>query len=208
MLGKNLQLKTTALLVVFFKVSLLFEVSKVFQKLGNNRTADHVKKCDLFSDFQYGFRSSWSTVDLLIVLSDRIARAFNSSGANWALAPDISKAFDKIWHAGLLHKSKLYGISGQKFGLISSFPSNRGIRVVLDGKMEYPGNVGVPQVPILDPTLFLLYINHIPDNVICDVAIYVGDTTLFLVWSGIWSVATIWIGFWTWIWTMRHCGLR
>ena len=51
--------------------------------------------------------------------------------------------------------------------------------MVLDGKMEYPGNVGVPQVPILDPTLFLLYINHIPDNVICDVAIYVGDTTLF-----------------------------
>ena len=52
-------------------------VSKVFEKLVNNRIVDHLKKCGLFSDFQYGFRSSQSTADLLTVLSDRIARDFN-----------------------------------------------------------------------------------------------------------------------------------
>ena len=56
-----------------------------------------------FSDFQYGFRSR-STADLLTVVSDRIARAFNRSGATRAVALDISKAFDRVWHAGLLHK--------------------------------------------------------------------------------------------------------
>ena len=161
-------------------VSLLSVVSKVFEKLVNNRIVDHLEKCDLFSDFQYGFRSSQSTADLLTVVSDRIARAFNRSGATQDVALDVSKAFDRVWHADLLHKLKSYGISGQIFGLISSFLSNRRLRVVLEwtSSQEYPVNAGVPQGSILGPTLFLLYINYLPDGVICNIAIYAADTTL------------------------------
>ena len=108
----------------YHPVSLLSVVSKVFEKLVNNRIVDHPEKCGLFSDFQYGFRSSRSTADLLTVVCDRIARAFNRSGATRAVALDISKAFDRVWHASLFHKLKSYGISGQIFGLISSFLSN------------------------------------------------------------------------------------
>ena len=62
------------------------------------------------------------------------------------MAPDISKAFDRIWHAGLLHKLNSYGISGQLFGLISSFLSNWQLRVVFDGKssQEYAVIARVP----------------------------------------------------------------
>ena len=156
-------------------------VSKVFEKLVNNRIVDHLEICGLFSYFQYGFRSSRSIADLLAVVSDRIARAFNRSGATRAVALDISKAFDRVWHAGLLHKLRSYGISGQIFGLISSFLSNRRLRVVLDGKssQEYPINAGVPQGSILGPTPFLLYINDLPDDVICNIAIYADNTTLY-----------------------------
>ena len=125
MLGKGLKLKTTAL---FCLLSLLFE------KLVNNRIVDHLEKCGLFSDFQYGFRSSRLTADLLTIVSDRIDRAFNRSGATRVVALDMSKAFDRVWHAGLIHKLKSYGISDQIFGLISNFLSNRWLRVVLDGK--------------------------------------------------------------------------
>ena len=156
-------------------------VSKVFEKLVNNRIVDHLEKCGLFSDFQCGFRSSRSTVDLLTVVSDRIARAFNRSGATRGVALDISKAFDRVWHAGLLHKLRSSEISGQIFGLISSFLSNRRLGVVLDGKssQEYPVHAVVPQGSILGPTLFLLYINDLPDDVICDIAIYADDSTLY-----------------------------
>ena len=96
------------------------------------------------------------------------------------MALDISKAFYRVWHAGFLHKLKSYGISGQIFGLISSFLSNRQLRVVFDGKssQEYPVNAGVPEGSILGPTFFLLYINDLPDDVICNIAIYADDTTL------------------------------
>ena len=58
-------------------------------------------------------------------MSGRIVRAFNRPGATRTVALDISKAFDRVWHDGLLHKLRSYGISVQIFGLISSFLSNR-----------------------------------------------------------------------------------
>ena len=91
-------------------VSLLSVVSKVFEKLVNNRIVYHLGKCGLFSDFQYGFRSFRSSTDLFTVAPDRIAKTFNSSGATRAVTPDISKAFDRVWHIGLLHKLKSYQI--------------------------------------------------------------------------------------------------
>ena len=176
---KNLGERSTA--KNYCLVSLFSVVSKVFEKLVNNSIVDHLAKYGIFSDFQYGFRSSRSTTDLLTVVSDRIARAFNRSGPTQDVALDISKAFDRVWHAGLPHKLTSYGISGQVFGLISSFLSKRWLWVVLDGKssQEYQVNDGVLQGSILSPRLFLLYINDLPDDVICDIAIYADDTFLY-----------------------------
>ena len=73
-------LKTTALLVfLLWLVKLLKTI----------RIVDHLQKCGLFSDFQYGFRSSQSTVDLVKVVSDRITRAFNRSGATRTVTLEI-----------------------------------------------------------------------------------------------------------------------
>ena len=105
-------------------VSLPSVVSKVVEKSVNNRIVDHLEKCGLFSNFQYAFRSSRSTADLLTVVSDRIAKAFNKSGATRTVALDITKAFDRVWHVGLLHKLKSCGTSGQIFVFFSSFLSN------------------------------------------------------------------------------------
>ena len=76
---KNVRERHTA--KSYSPVSLLSVVSKVFEKLINNSIVDHLQKFDLFSDFQCGFRSCRSTADLLTVVFDRIARAFNRSRA-------------------------------------------------------------------------------------------------------------------------------
>ena len=118
-------------------------------------------------------------LDLLTVVSDKIARTCNRFGATRAVAPYISKAFNRVWHTGLLHKLKSSGILGQVFGLISSFHS-RQLQVVLDGKtsQEHSVNTGVHQSSILPPTIFLLYINELP-RVISNISIYADDTSLY-----------------------------
>ena len=78
--------------------------------------------CSFFTDLQHGLSSSHSTTDPLTVVSDIIARAFNRSRQ------------DRVLHAVLLHKLNSYRISGQVFGLTSSFLSNRRLQVVLQGK--------------------------------------------------------------------------
>ena len=153
---KNVGERSTA--KTYHPVSLLSVVSKVFENLVNSRIVDHLEKCGLFSGFQYSFRSSWSTADFLTVVSDRIARASNRFGATRAVALDISKAFDRVFHAGLLHKLESYGIVGQIFDLITSFLSIRWLQIDLDGKssQEYPVNAVVPQGSILHFSYYTL----------------------------------------------------
>ena len=176
MLGKGLLLKTTALSGFFLSLGKSLKNLEVY-----NRIVNHPGKCDFFSDFQYGMRFSRSTADHLTIVSDRIARAFKRPGATRAVALDISKDFDRVLYAGLLPKFRSYGMSDQIFGLISSFLSNRQLWVVLDGKssQEYTVNAQVPQGFILRPTLFLLYIHDLPDDAMCNIAIYANDATLY-----------------------------
>ena len=99
----------------------------------------------------------------LIELLDRIATC--------AVVLYIFKAFDRVWHAGLLHKLKSYGVSCQIISVISSFLSNRRLQEVLYGAiLGIQGSLG--------PTLFLLYINDLDDNN-CNIAVYADDTALY-----------------------------
>ena len=92
-------------------VSLLSLANKVFEKLVNKKIADDLEICGLLSDFQYGLRCSRSTADLLTVVSVGTAKAFNRSGATRAVTLDMSKAFNRVWHAGLLTNLNLWNFS-------------------------------------------------------------------------------------------------
>ena len=73
-----------------------------------------MQKCiELLTDKQYGFRQARSTADILTVISERIYCSLDKAGEGRAVALDISKAFDRVWHDGLLRKIKSYGITGK-----------------------------------------------------------------------------------------------
>ena len=94
---------------------------------------------------------------------------------------DISKAFDKVCHEGLIFNLEQNGISGKLLRLIKDFFSNRKQRVVLNGQCSSRMNVQarVPQGSILGLLLFFIYVNDLPDNLVSNPKLFADDTSLF-----------------------------
>jgi hypothetical protein len=92
---------------------------------------------------------------------------------------DFSKAFDKVWHKGLLHKIKSYGVDSNLLNWFSSYLQDRQQKVVINNSSSSLCNVsaGVPQVSVLGPLLFILYINDIAENLISLSRLFVDNTS-------------------------------
>ena len=96
---------------------------------------------------------------------------------------DISKAFDRVWHNGLLAKLKSIGLSIKLLKWFKSYLSDRQQRVVIPGaKSDWASiHAGVPQGSILGPLLFLVFINDIVSEIQSNIRLFADDTSLYLV---------------------------
>ena len=134
---------------------------------------------------QSGFRPSDSCINQLLAITHEIFEAFdcNPSLEVRSVFLDISKAFDKILHEGLLYKIRSMGISGELYNLHESYLSGRLQRVVLNGQTSSwrPVLARVSQGSILGPLLFLIYINDLPNELKSNVKLFADDTSLFTI---------------------------
>ena len=184
--GKTLIKKNDKQIVSNYRpISLLPICGKIFEKLLFNNIYNHLNEQNLLNPNQSGFRPSDSTVNQLLAITHEIFRSFdcNPSLEVRSVFLDISKAFDKVWHQGLLFKLKSMGISGKLYSLIENYLSNRVQRVLLNGQTSNwePILAGVPQGSILGPLLFLIYINDLPNNLKTNAKLFADDTSLFSV---------------------------
>ena len=133
----------------------------------------HLVSCKLLNPNQSGFRPGDSTINQLISITHTIFKAFdcNPSLDVRSVYLDISKAFDRLWHDGLIYKLKRCGVSEEFLSLIQSFLKNRKQRTILNGQNSDWGDVssGVPQGSFLGPLLFYVYINDLAADVRCNV---------------------------------------
>ena len=154
-----------------------------FEKIIFNPMLDFLEENSLLCPHQSGFCSSDSCQSQLLSTVHDIYTSFDQSPtlevrANFS---DLSKAFDKVWHEGLIFKIEHIGMSGNLLSLLKRFLNNRFQRVVLNGQCSNWSSVlgGVPQCSILGPLLFLIYINDRPEGLQSSVKHFADDTSLF-----------------------------
>ena len=169
----------------YLPISLLPIFGKIFEKIIFDRLYNFLLQKELLNPNQSGFRPSDSCVNQLIAITHEIFKAFdcNPSLEVRSVFLDISKAFDKVWHEGLLYKLKSMGISGELYNLLENYLSDRFQRVLLNGQASSwrPVLAGVPQGSILGPLLFLIYINDLPNELKSNAKLFADDTSLFTI---------------------------
>ena len=166
-------------------ISLLPIFGKILEKLIFDSLYQHLNMNSLLNPNQSGFRPGDSTVNQLLSIVHSIFTAFdcNPTLDVRSVYLDISKAFDRVWHQGLIYKLRRCGVSGKLLTLMQSFLENRKQRTVLNGKTSTWSTIsaGVPQGSILGPLFFLIYINDLTDGIKCNVKLFADDTSIFTV---------------------------
>ena len=163
-------------------ISLLPIFGKFFERVIYNSLFNYFQSNRLFTPSQSDSLRGDSYVAQLLSIIHEIQTAFyeNPTVDVRGVFLYTSKAFDKVWHDGIIFKLKSYGVDGELLSLLKNYLENREQRVVLNAQTsEWKKMSGVPQGSVLGPLLFLIYINDLPDGINSLCKIFADDTSLF-----------------------------
>lgn len=165
-------------------ISLLKSLGKLYERVLVARLKDFVFSNNILINEQFGFRPRHSCTHQLHRLTEHILRGLNGTTrprGTGALFFDVAKAFDKVWHNGLLYKLYKLGVPDRLVHIIRDYLSDRTFRFRVEGTHSSPRPIraGVPQGSVLSPLLFSLYVNDIPRTPRVELALFADDTALY-----------------------------
>ncbi|GFY08599.1 RNA-directed DNA polymerase from mobile element jockey [Trichonephila clavipes] len=161
-------------------ISLLSTIGKSFEKIILKRLQEHTDSHNLIPDFQHEFRSETSTNHQLLRLTNRVINGFNSGDTTGDAILDVEKAFDRVWHDGLIFKMIKLNFPSYIIHLINSYLSDRTFQVKILATLSRIGTVsaGSPQGSNLSPMLYNIYTHDIPTTPTVDVCLFADDAAI------------------------------
>ena len=162
-------------------ISLLSCIGKVMERCVHKHIFKFLTDNSILTISQSGFIPKDSTSFQLLTMYDDFCKALDNQSITQAIFFDISKAFDRVWHLGLIRKLYSAGIRGPLLDWLRNYLTNRQQAVVIKGDMSTYKTVpaGVPQGSVLGPLLFLIYINDIVEGIESNIKLFADDTSIY-----------------------------
>lgn len=162
-------------------ISLLSCLSKIFERIILIRLNKHIRENEIIPNTQFGFRAQHSTSHQLLRITNNIKSNYSNKKSTGMVLMDIEKAFDSVWHKGLLFKLIKCNFPGYLTLLIKSFLEDRKfqvhLRMAVSQSFQIPA--GVPQGSVLSPTLYNIFTSDIINLPECNIAMFADDTAIF-----------------------------
>ncbi|GFY03542.1 RNA-directed DNA polymerase from mobile element jockey [Trichonephila clavipes] len=155
----------------FSRPSILLERLKAFCNENN-----------IIPDFQHGFKENTSTLHQLLRVNNQVIHGFSRRMITGGVFLDVQKAFDRIWHQGLIYKLIKCNFPPYLIHIINSFLNNRAFRVKIDHFISQNGSLksGCPQVSLLSPLLFNIYTTDFPTHPEASIHLFADDTAILV----------------------------
>ena len=165
----------------FRPISILPTLSKICESVIHDRLFKHCLENNIITEKQAAYIRDDSTVSQLLYIVHNIRKSWCDKNITQGLFLDVSSAFDKVWHQGLLAKLGQIGEQGTFYDTIKSYISDIRQIVVVDGEKSDITDIkaGIPQGSRLGPLLFIIYMNDIINDIESDILIFADDTSLF-----------------------------
>lgn len=162
-------------------ISLLSSISKILERILLNRINDHIEDNNIIPNEQCGFRTGRSTSHQLIKVIKTAKENFSEKKSTGVIFLDVEKAFDRVWHNGLLYKMFKLRFPLTLIKTIRSFLSERTFSVFIKGQFSEAKEIkyGVPQGAVLSPTLYNIFTHDIVKETTKNIALFADDTALY-----------------------------